>query len=650
MPPRPAPDWRHSIVSRTSMAVAGIAMVGLIVIAASERIAERVQGSGVAINAAGSLRHKSHRLVTLVLAAGGPSADRRVLDEIAAFDRAITSDTLLEAIRRVASQPMDASYDKVKLTWGELVRPHLLRLVNDPSSIRQDGPALLAETDQLVSRINEFVGHLEHDAENRIHLLRFTLAAALALILILLMPTLILLHRRVALPMEQLVAGAERIARGDFNSPIRYENHDELGHLAESFNLMSSQLAALCGRMEQPVAAKTAELSRSNRSLKLLYDSISHLYNAPGKPESYRKVLDDLEEVLGLSGSMICQLPKHGGSASIIASSIGNCDERGIEGCPQCPEFDGHTSTLARRGRLRPVTPAETLRNGNVLRVLRPDGSDTRLRQLALRDADRHYGVLRVLLEEHHELEGWQEMLLNAVAKHIGIAQGISFQSERERLVALQEERSTIARELHDSLAQSLSYMKIQASLLQPMLDAPERSAEAQVVLGDLREGISAAYRQLRELLSTFRLQMEGDFLNLLNLTVSEYSARSGVPITLETQLDGCHLTPNQEIHALHVVREALSNMTRHARSRRASVLIEYRENHEVIAVIDDDGVGLPAGGAVPVGHHGTTIMKERARSLQGSVHIDLRPGGGTRVTLRFPASQPDTEKQREHA
>lgn len=650
MPLRPAPDWRHSIVSRTSMAVAAIAMVGLIVIAASERIAERVQGSGIAINVAGSLRHKSHRLANLALTAEDAPGRQRVVAEIAAFDTEIASDTLRGAIKRVSSRSMDTSYEKVKQTWSGVVKPHILRFANGASTVSKDGPALIAEIDLLVSTINEFVEHLELDAENRIRQLRLTLAAALALILILLMPTLVLLHRRVALPMEQLVAGAERVARGDFESPIRYQNHDELGHLAESFNLMSSQLASLCGRMEQQVAAKTAELSRSNRSLKLLYDSISHLYNAPGRQESYRKVLDDLEEVLGLSGSMLCQLPKHGGSASILASSIGNCDDRSAEGCPRCPEFDGYITTLARRERLRPAVPARAGNTGPVLRVLRPDGSDTRLRQLALRDADHHYGVLRVLLEEHHELEEWQEMLLNAVAKHIGIALGISFQSERDRLVALQEERSTIARELHDSLAQSLSYMKIQASLLQPMLDSPENSAKARVVLGDLREGINLAYRQLRELLSTFRLRMEGDFLDLLNATVGEYSARSGVPITLETQLHGCHLTPNQEIHALHVIREALSNMTRHARAANASVLIEYREDGEVIAVIDDDGIGLLSAGAAPAGHHGTAIMKERALSLRGSVQIDPRPGGGTRVTLRFPATQPDTETPHEHA
>lgn len=632
------------------MAIVGIATIGLVVIGASERIAERVQGSGVAINVAGSLRHRSHRLASLALTANDAPARQRVREEIAAFDQAIASDTLLEIIKRASSEPMDASYRQVEQIWTDRVKPHALRFADKAAAATTDGPALVAEMDQLVFSINEFVGHLERDTEDRIRHLRLALAAALALILILLVPTLILLHRRVALPMKQLLAGAERVARGDFDTPIRYANHDELGHLAESFNLMSAQLATLCGRMEQQVAAKTAELSRSNRSLKLLYDSISHLYNASSKPESYRKVLDDLEEVLGLSGSMLCQLPKHGGTATILATSVGSCDERSIERCLQCPEFDGHTSTLTRHGKLKPQVSADRRKNGRVLKVLRPDGSDTRLRQLALRDADRNYGVLRILLEEHHELEGWQEMLLKAVARHIGIALGITFQSERDRLVALQEERSTIARELHDSLAQSLSYMKIQASLLQPMLDSPERSAEAKVVLGDLREGINSAYRQLRELLSTFRLQMEGDFLNLLKITVSEYSTRSGVPISLETRLDGCHLTPNQEIHALHVVREALSNMTHHAAARNAEILIEYRDQQEVVITIDDDGVGPITTGAAPAGHHGAAIMKERARSLGGTVQIDPGSESGTRVTLRFPVTQPDAGTRSDHA
>ena len=113
-----------------------------------------------------------------------------------------------------------------------------------------------------------------------------------------------------------------------------------------------------------------------------------------------------------------------------------------------------------------------------------------------------------------------------------------------------------IARELHDSLAQALSYMKIQASLLQPLLGEPARAAEAARVLTDLREGISAAYRQLRELLVSFRLELSGDFPSLLREAVQEHAARGGVTVKLSTRLADCALSPNQEVHVLQIVRE----------------------------------------------------------------------------------------------
>jgi two-component system nitrate/nitrite sensor histidine kinase NarX len=220
----------------------------------------------------------------------------------------------------------------------------------------------------------------------------------------------------------------------------------------------------------------------------------------------------------------------------------------------------------------------------------------------------------------------------------MGIALGISLQSERDRLLALQEERSTIARELHDSLAQSLSYMKIQASLLSPALDRADGHDDAREILSDLREGINAAYRQLRELLSTFRLRMEGDFAGLLGNTVEEYASRSGTPIELDIRLADCHLAPNQEIHVLHIVREALSNATRHAGASRIHVGLSAAPGGEVRVVVEDDGKGVDPRAAAELHHYGLTIMDERARGLGGSLEIAGRAGGGTCVAVRFDA------------
>jgi len=220
------------------------------------------------------------------------------------------------------------------------------------------------------------------------------------------------------------------------------------------------------------------------------------------------------------------------------------------------------------------------------------------------------------------------------------MALGAARRGEQERLLALQEERSVIARELHDSLAQALSYMKIQASLLQRVAGDPARAAEAGPILVDLRAGINAAYRQLRELLVSFRLGLSGDLDRLLGDAVREYGARGKLEVALELRLGDCVLSPNQEVHVLQIVREALSNMVRHAGARRARVAVLGDAGGEVGIEVEDDGVGLGAPPEDARNHHGLSIMRERAHSLGGEIEIGDRAEGGTRVRVRFAAAR----------
>jgi len=170
------------------------------------------------------------------------------------------------------------------------------------------------------------------------------------------------------------------------------------------------------------------------------------------------------------------------------------------------------------------------------------------------------------------------------------------------------------------------------------MLKSPERIAEAEQVLLELREGMSSAYRQLRELLSTFRLKMDGqDLAAALAQTVSEFAERGELDIELTHRLEGCQLSPNEEIHVLHVVREALSNVINHARASHAWVTLSCLPDGQVDVVIDDDGQGIVK--SADIHHYGMTIMEERARTLAGEVRYEARPGedtGGTRVVLTF--------------
>jgi two-component system nitrate/nitrite sensor histidine kinase NarX len=240
------------------------------------------------------------------------------------------------------------------------------------------------------------------------------------------------------------------------------------------------------------------------------------------------------------------------------------------------------------------------------------------------------------------ELVQWQTQLLEALSRHIGIAIGTARRTEQSRRLSLLEERAALARDLHDSLAQSLAYMKIQVSRLKPLVDRPDAGREASGVLDELREGLNSAYRQLRELLTTFRLRIEGEGLaTALQTTVSEFSGRGGIPITLEVHLGGCTLTANEEIHTLQIVREALSNVLNHAHARQAEVGVLCNSDGSVSATVTDDGIGVRQTAGAH--HYGMTIMEERAKHMGGQLSVENLPTLGTRVTLHFmPATRRD--------
>jgi two-component system, NarL family, nitrate/nitrite sensor histidine kinase NarX len=608
----------RSIMLGLALSLAAITAIGIGGMAASVIVAERVQGSGSAINVAGSLRMQSHRMGSMVLS----DAENEVTDHsylmaaITRFEVSLNNKDLLQAIERQPDSDFARRYQSVQQSWETRLKPSLLEsaltVAGDPET-RTRHNQVLRSIDNFVDEIDVMVSQLEADTEQRIRHLRTVLGIVLALTVLVVLGAMYIVRRSVVAPLSDLLNSATRIARGDFSARARHAGEDELGQVGSAFNFMAEELSRNYQELEQRVADKTEELTRSNQSLGLLYHAIASLHHAPLAPETYRIMLQEIEQVIGISGSMACLLPKHGGPASLLASTLPACPERGEGDCPQC--LNQLTSDTAWGYR---------------------DHGDYRLLTIPLRDKEGLYGMLRLSLAAGRQLFPWQIRLLEALTRHIGVALGISHKTEQDRLLALQEERSIIARELHDSIAQSLSYMKIQASLLQPVLADPARRQEAEATLHDLRDGITEAYRQLRELLATFRLKMEGDFRSLLTSAVDEYANRSGLEIGLEVNLTDCHLSPNQEIHVLQIVREALNNVVRHAQASHAWVRVVHSGDGEVEVSIEDDGIGIAS--LHDTFHYGLGIMRERAQGLHGEISIDNRPIGGVRVHLSFRA------------
>lgn len=214
-------------------------------------------------------------------------------------------------------------------------------------------------------------------------------------------------------------------------------------------------------------------------------------------------------------------------------------------------------------------------------------------------------------------------------------------QAQVNRRRDLQKERATISRELHDSLAQSLTYLKIQASRMQSMLRQEHTNAaydrsEMELVVHELRDNLNVAYRQLRELMTIFRLTMNGeDFGQAIEDSVGEFGKRSRIAFDLDNRLGDDELTVDEEMQVLHIVREALSNIVRHAHARRAKVALRHCDGDHIRVTVDDDGVGIDESQR-RAQHLGLIIMQERSRNLGGEFSVREQRGGGTEIRVTF--------------
>jgi two-component system, NarL family, nitrate/nitrite sensor histidine kinase NarX len=608
-----------SLLLRLGSAIAAITMLTVVGMASSAIVAESTQGSGKAINLAGSLRMLSYQMASIALVENRPTqSDGKTEMEklVTHFDVTLRDPHITGQLPRDAETELATRYRTVVAKWNQRIKPDFEAVAHggaESKRVLADRAALLNEVHGFVDQIDRLVKQLAQGTEDKILVLRMVLGAALILTALVVILTLYFAYTDLVLPLRQLLTLAASVGRGDLSARTHHTGPDELGRLGQAFNAMAEDLSRHYQNLEARVAEKTAELTVANRSLELLYHSIARLYNGPVAPDTYSILLKDLENVLGVGHGQACLVEAGDACARVIASTLdparGDMDLCGLMSCADC---------LANKG-----LAIHALQGGS--RVL----------SLPLQDMRQNYGVLQFEMPEGRELEIWQSQLLEALSRHIGIAIGTARRSEQSRRVSLLEERAALARELHDSLAQSLAYMKIQVSRLKPLVEQPRNGNGAPQVLGELREGLNSAYRQLRELLTTFRLRIEGEGLAAaLQTTVAEFSGRGGLPITLEIHLAGCPLSANEEIHTLQIVREALSNVVNHAKAMRARVKVDCGGDGSVSAIIEDDGIGIKK--IAGAHHYGMTIMEERAKNLGGTLIIENPATLGTRVTLHF--------------
>lgn len=503
---------------------------------------------------------------------------------------------------------------------------------------------VLPDLDLLLAVEQDF-----HEAFRSVSLtVGISLLAALAGIVLAIVASLVL-GRGIARPLADLVDTATGIAAGDLTRVAAAERSDEIGTLAQAFNSMTAQLRDLIGSLERRVSSRTSALQRQALQLEtgirvsreissildvnqLLSQMVRVIQDAFGYYAVHVFLLSAAEDELTLWGSSEegrRRSTRHGG---------GDEASRGPQ--VQCLDID-QTSLNARALQTRaPVVVNDVTLDPYYL----PDPGLPETRSelvVPLRLGEKLIGTLDVASTEVNAFPEEDVRVMEGLGAQIAVAIENARLYDRSRELAVLEERNRLARELHDSVTQSLYSVLLLTEGWRRMASMGS-SVYAEDTFGRIADITNQALKEMRLLINELRppaLDRDG-LVGALRQRLDAVERRAGVDarVVMEDWID---LSPRVEEGLYRISQEALNNALKHAGATHVTIRLGL-DAGDVVLEINDDGVGFNLTRANQCGGMGLANMRDRAAKLGGSLEIVTAPGQGTAIRVRTPATPPE--------
>jgi len=614
------------------LAASGFAVLILAIasIALSLWVTWQLEGGAAAVNEAGRLRMLTYRMT--LDAAAGRNAD--MATQIATFERTLDLLRVGDPSRPLfvpASEDTRAGLFNVSAAWER----HRALLTGPTVQLDIEG------ADRLVASINRLVGAIEQRLDYWTSILRVFQLAMVALAIAAAIALLYALHTMVLEPLRHLGGAIGALRRGNLQLRAPAEATLEFQELADGFNAMAERLESQYTQLEDKVRLKTADLQAQRERLQALYEVSAFIAQA-----------DSLDEMARGFVSKVRRIAR----ADAIALRWSDADNRRYlmlaqDGLPpafaaqeQClPTGDCHCGQAPQGAKSRVISIRSVdLRRDSCVKA----GFET-LVTVPVTLNQRVHGEIDLFYRTPLDDSGPLRSLVELLATHLaGGMQGLRA-AAADKEAAVSNERGLLAQELHDSIAQSLAFLKIQVQLLRSALSRQDSAALRRVV-DEIDAGVKESYSDVRELLVHFRTRADVEEIEpALRTTLHKFHHQTGIATDIDVAGHGVALPNDVQVQVLHIVQEALSNIRKHARARTVSLRVTQAPAWRFDVI--DDGIGFDATTPVGDSHVGVRIMTERARRIGGELSITSTPGRGTTVTLDLTPPPPAHEVQ-EHA
>jgi len=242
-------------------------------------------------------------------------------------------------------------------------------------------------------------------------------------------------------------------------------------------------------------------------------------------------------------------------------------------------------------------------------------------------------------MPSEHPLGKGQMKVLDDLGDEMSLAidnANLQYLKQRQVDVAANE-RLRIARDLHDTLGQNISYLRLKLEQLNAAGQVPG-PFEFQNELAKMLVVAEEAYEQVRDTLEELRTTEHGDLEKTIRLYADKASARTGFSVSIHSSGQPQTLSIRTSRQLMYITREALNNVEKHANAHNVDIHLQWSDG-EFKLTIGDDGIGFQPEELNTEDRYGMTIMGERAHAIDANLAIESSPGEGTNLTLTLPLS-----------
>lgn len=577
----------------------------------------KLEGGAAAINEAGRMRMQTYQLALI--------SNHRVNNEV---------DTLIDKFDR--SLDLLSAGDPSRplfVPWNELNKIEFAGIRNDWLEIKstltssQSQGLSAPRVEIFVKRIDRFVSSIEAEVDYWTGLLHLFQFGMLGISLITSLVIMYVGYSVILDPVAKLRLGFDQVKSGNLSTHVSIDAKDEFGDLAVGFNEMTRELHDLYQGLEAKVKDKTLHLEEKQTRLAALYEISSFI----------AKEVDLLTLTKGFSSRLL----DLSGCDAIAIRWTDEANQRyfldGGSNLPQSIIDNEHCLTggscycgsSQENGEVKVIN---FNKHTEIDRLCVKEGFAT-LITIPVALQNKLMGEVDIFFKKETALDLEEKSLLITLANHLAGALEAQKIKALEKEATISEERSFLARELHDSIAQSLAFLKLQVGLLKDALDGKSNS-NPQKILDELDLGLKESYGDVRELLLHFRTRTNiEDIEPALKSTLQKFEHQSGISTKLEMIGDGLPLMPDIQIQVMHILQEALSNVRKHAEAKNVKIIVNQIPNWTFEVV--DDGKGFVSSQQDST-HVGMSIMQERADKINAKIVVNSIPDVGTRVLVEL--------------